>query len=172
MEQPDRNMPGVLRDLNRMEFDYADGTGIDFEPYDEFLSEAETQNWIHAWTGNPSLTGKEYMVFGQDGTGGYAAFWCVRPGAPLLQQPIVFFGSEGAIGVLASNFADYLWLLAGGFGPFEAVTYSNYERPPNRQFTAFARLHSGESQKSASEVLSKARAEFPDFEDRIRSACR
>jgi hypothetical protein len=165
-------MPGVLRDLNRMECDYADGGGIDFEPYHEFLSEEETRHWIRAWTGSPSLSGKEYRVFGQDGTGGYAAFWCVRPGAPVLLQPIVFFGSEGAVGVLASNFADYLWLLAGGFGPFEAVTYSESERPPNPQFTAFARLHAGESQKSASEVLSIARAEFPDFEEGVRSECR
>ena len=110
-------------------------------------------------------------MFGQDGTGGYAAFWCVRPGAPLLQQPIVFFGSEGALGVLASNFADYLWLLAGGFGPFEALTYSKSDRLQSRPFTAFARLHSGNGGKSVSEVLSKARAEFPDFEERIRSAC-
>jgi hypothetical protein len=172
MEPLDRSMPPVLRDLNRMEFDYADGDGIDFEPYDEFLSEVDTQKWIRAWTGNPSLTGEEYRVFGQDGTGGYVAFWCVRPGAAVPEQPIVFLGSEGAVGVLASHFADYLWLLAGGFGPFEALTYSESERPPNLQFTAFARLHSGAGQKSASEVLSKARAEFPDFEEEIRSACR
>jgi hypothetical protein len=172
MEQLDRNMPGELRELNRMEFDYADGAGIDFEPYDEFLSEEETQHWIRAWTGNPSLTGKEYLVFGQDGTGGYAACWCVRPRVPVLEQPIVFFGPEGDIGVLASNFSDYLWLLAWGFGPFEALTYSESERPPHQPFTAFARLHSRESQKSASEVLSKARAEFPDFEEGIRSVCR
>jgi hypothetical protein len=172
MEKLGRSMPPVLRDLNRMEFDYAGGAGIDFEPYSEFLSEADTRKWIRAWTGNPSLAGEEYRVFGQDGTGGYAAFWCVRPGAPVLQQPIVFFGSEGAVGVLASHFADYLWLLAGGFGPFEALTYSESERPPNQPFTAFARLHSGETQKSASEVLSKARAEFPEFEEGIRSACR
>jgi hypothetical protein len=172
MEQLDRGMPPVLRDLNRMEFDYADGAGIDFEPYDEFLSEVDTQKWIRAWTGNSALTAEEYRVFGQDGTGGYVAFWCVRSEAPVLQQPIVFFGSEGAVGVLASDFSDYLWLLAGGFGPFEALTYSESERPSNQAFTAFARLHSGESQKSAAEVLSKARAEFPDFEEEIRSACR
>jgi hypothetical protein len=114
-------------------------------------SKAVTRSWIRAWTGNPSLTAEEYRVFGQDGTGGYAAFWCVRPGAPILQQPIVFSVTEGAVGVLASHFADYLWLLAGGFGPFEALSYSESERLPNQQFSAFARLNSGESQKSCSE---------------------
>lgn len=171
MQQPDRTMPGVLRELNQMEFEYADGEGIDFEPYSAFLSEEETRNWIRAWTGNRSLDGKEYLVFGQDGTGGYAAFWCVRPNAPVLEQPIVFFGSEGDIGVLAIGFADYLWLLAGGYGPFEALTYPNSARAAHPEFTAFANLHSSENKKSAHEVLSRARAEFPKFEEEIRSLC-
>jgi hypothetical protein len=68
MHQFDRSMPAILRELNEMEFEYADGEGIDFEPYLDFLSEEETRDWIRAWTGNRSLDGEEFLVFGQDGT--------------------------------------------------------------------------------------------------------
>ena len=63
----------------------------------------------------------EGIDFGQDGSGGYVAFWLIRLGEDLLRQPIVYFGSEGEIGVVAANFSDYLWLLAGGIGPVEAI---------------------------------------------------
>jgi hypothetical protein len=117
MRQLPREMPGVMIELHQMKFDYADGYGMDFEPYTEFLSEEETCDWIRAWTGNRSLDGTEYRVFGQDGSGGYAAFWCVLPNATILQQPIVFFGSEGELGVLASDFGDYLWGAESGAPP-------------------------------------------------------
>jgi hypothetical protein len=63
---------------------------MDFEPYDSFQSAEENADWIHAWTGNQTLDGAEYRIFGQDGTGGLAAIWIARAGAPLLDQPIVF----------------------------------------------------------------------------------
>lgn len=168
----DRTFPPVLAALHRLEFDDAGGGGVDFEPYDAFQSAADNRSWMRAWTGNPELTGEEYRIFGEDGSGGYAGFWLVRPGADLLGQPIVFFGSEGELGVIATNFADYLWLLAGGFGPCEAVSEPGSERAPNRAFTEFARAHATGHEKSPLEVLRRARAEFPDFEETIRSQCR
>ena len=172
MQKLDRAMPAVMKELHRLEFDYADGEGIDFEPYEEFLSEEETQSWIRVWTGNPSLEGKEYLVFGQDGTGGYAAFWCARADAAILDQPIVFFGSEGELGVLASNFADYLWILAGGFGPFEILAFPETIRTANSEFNAFAAKHAAASKKSPFEAFSNARAEFPKFDENVRALCR
>lgn len=71
--------PEPLRKLHELEFDYADGEGIDFEPYSAFLSSSETNAWFKAWTGNNEVDGAEFRVFGQDGTGGYAAFWLVEP---------------------------------------------------------------------------------------------
>jgi len=168
----DRTMPALLRELLELEFDYADGDGYDFEPYTEFLSEEETQSWIQAWTGNKELNGEEYLVFGQDGTGGYAAIWCVRPEKGLLEQPIVFFGSEGALGVVAQNFASFLWLLAGGFGPLEAVEYPGDTREANAAFTEFARRHSGVAPIDPNDVIAKAGQEFPTFEEQVRSLCR
>jgi hypothetical protein len=116
-----RKLPPVLAALHRLPFDYDQGNGIDFEPYDRFQSAEETASWFRSWTGNEDVDGLEFRVFGQDGTGGAAAFWLTRAGKELAEQPIVFLGSEGEVGVVACNLADYLWLLAGGLGPCEAV---------------------------------------------------
>jgi hypothetical protein len=86
----DRRFPPALAAVARVEFDYADGDGVDFEPYASFNSAEETTQWLRHWTGNHALDGDAYRIFGQDGTGGYAALWCVRPGRPLVEQPVVF----------------------------------------------------------------------------------
>jgi hypothetical protein len=172
MRELHREMPGVMKELHLLEFDYAHGRGMDFEPYPEFLGEEETRKWIRAWTGNRSLDGAEYRVFGQDGTGGYATFWCVRPDVGVLEQPIVYFDSEGALGVLAYDFWDYLWLLAGGFGPYEALAHADEERAPHAEFTAFANTHAAANKSTPAQVLARARAAFPDFEASIRALCR
>ena len=95
MREFEVTFPTLLMQLHQLEFDYDDGEGIDFEPYHEFQPAKDTADWIKAWTGNHELTAAEYRIFGQDGSGGYAAFWLVRDGKPILEQPIVFFGSEG-----------------------------------------------------------------------------
>jgi hypothetical protein len=111
------SFPELLSQVNQLPYEYADGDGIDFEPYDEFLSADETSHWFKAWTGNPDADASKFRVFGQDGTGGYVAFWTVRNTWDLLAQPIVFVGSEGEIAILARNFYDYLGSLLRGLGP-------------------------------------------------------
>lgn len=171
MDQASRTIPSLLEELHQIEFDYADGDGIDFEPYAEFLSEEETRDWIRAWTGNAELDGSEYRVFGQDGSGGYAAIWLERPDKDVLDQPVVFFGSEGELGVVAKHFSDYLWLLAGGFGPYEAVEYPDDERPANPEFTAFAQRHAGSDRSSPRQILARAQADFPTFVEDVEKLC-
>ena len=56
--------PTLLMQLHQLEFDYDDGDGIDFEPYQEFQSAKDTGDWIKAWTGNHDLRGSEYRIFG------------------------------------------------------------------------------------------------------------
>jgi hypothetical protein len=162
------SLPPTMALLHRLEFEDGDGEGIDFEPYQELFPEDETTTWFRSWTGNKSVSGDAYRIFGQDGSGGYAAFWMVRPGRPLADQPIVFFGSEGELGVVAANLNDYLWLLAGGVGPYEAIAYPDDEPEPSEQFTKFASKHAPGSKKTPAEVLAAARAEFPGFEADIR----
>jgi hypothetical protein len=153
--------------LHRLEFDY--DQGIDFEPYDEFLSAEETTDWLRAWTHDRAVSGDAYRIFGQDGTGGFAAFWLQRKGRPLREQPIVFFGSEGELGVIAGSFDDYLWLLAGGFGPYEAVGGADEKRAPNPAFLQFAERHSTAKRRPARKIVAEARAEFPRFEKDVRA---
>lgn len=168
----DRTLPPLLARLHRLPFDYDEGNGIDFEPYDRFQSARETTSWFRSWTGNEEVDGHEFRVFGQDGTGGSAAFWLERAGKLLPSQPIVFLGSEGEVGVVACNLADYLWLLAGGVGPCEAVVTGVGRRKKNAVFTEFAAGNAPDAKKPPSKVLSAARKEFPDFKKRIRALCR
>jgi hypothetical protein len=163
--------PRPIAQLHELEFDYADGDGIDFKPYDEFQSASRNARWIRAWTGNQDLDAAEYRIFGQDGTGGRAGFWLVHDGKDILSQPIVFFGSEGALGVIACDFADYLWLLADGVGPMEAVENGAVRSKPNDAFAEFAQAHAPNARKSAAEVLARAKRSFPTFVDDIRALC-
>lgn len=171
MNPSDLTLPPLLAELNLLEYDYADGDGIDFEPYSEFLDAEETTEWFRAWTGNDSVDGGSFRIFGQDGTGGYAAFWIANPGKAILEQPVVFLGSEGETGVIASNFDGYLWLLANGLGPYEAIAYPDSERSPNEQFLAFAERHASTKRTGASEILEQAKADHPAFQDWIDSLC-
>lgn len=167
-----QKFPALLSALHLLEFDYADGEGIDFEPYDEFLAPDEVTDWFRAWTGNSELNGDEYLVFGQDGCGGYAAIWRIRPAKDLLEQPVAYFGSEGELGVVASNFSDYLWLLASGYGPCEAVAYPDEQRTANELFTRLANQYATTPQRSIQQILAQANAEFPEFVNQIQDLCR
>nr|WP_149551727.1 SMI1/KNR4 family protein [Streptomyces marokkonensis] len=172
MTDDDRALPPALADLARTEIDYADGQGIDFEPYDAFESAGETTDWLRQWTGNPELDGDAYRVFGQDGTGGLAALRYGRPGRPLTEQPVVFMGSEGESGVVAGNLSDFLWMLADGCGPLEAVLYEDREPRPDATLTALAERHATTPGRSARAVIAEARAEFPTFTADIDALCR
>lgn len=165
-------LPHSLSELHRLEFDYAGGEGIDFEPYTAFLSADDTSNWFRAWTGNQEVDGSEFRIFGQDGTGGYAAFWLKQPDRGLLEQPVVFLGSEGERGVIAANLGEYLWLLAGGIGPCEAVTNPDFERDPNEAFLRFAQKHSPAGPLRPEQVLARAASQHPGFDEQIQSLCR
>lgn len=166
-----REFPALLKKFHAIKIDYADGDGIDFEPFDKFYSEAETSDWIKAWTGNDKLDGHEYLIFGQDGSGGHAAFWIVRDTDDLLQQPVVFFGSEGETGVVALNFNAYIWLFANCVGPCEAVENPGFASTKNQEFLEFAKKHAALSKGTASEIVDRAKSEYPDFSKNIDQLC-
>ncbi|MEY9858091.1 hypothetical protein ABH935_003704 [Catenulispora sp. GAS73] len=138
---------------------------VDFEPFEEFLDSEDTADWFQGWTGNPEADADQFRVFGQTADGGYAAFWLVREDAPLAEQPIVFLGSEGETGVVACDLPSFLWLVADGSGPYEAVEHPTRRSNPHPEFTAIAEKHAGTERMTAREVVAAARDEFPDFED-------
>lgn len=168
MSDFDQTFPDLLTQLHEIDVDF-DDDNIDYEPYQEFLSAEDNASWMQAWTGNKSLNGSEYRIFGQDGTGGYVAFWIVRKKKPLLDQPIVFFGSEGEIGVIAKDFYDYIWLLAGGFGPYEAVESKRHKPKVHAGFTKFAEKNAKDRKRTPKDIIAAAKAEFPKFEADIRA---
>ncbi|MEW2130837.1 SMI1/KNR4 family protein [Streptomyces sp. NPDC005435] len=168
-----RRFPAPLAAAFAVPFGYDDGRGIDFEPFPAFLSAEDTTDWLRAWTGDPELNGDAFRVFGQDGSGGCAAFWLVRPGQGLAGQPVVFLGSEGEIGVVARDLDDFLWLLAGGVGPWEAATAHEPGRTPrpDEARTAVARRFAPQRERPAAAVIERAAREFPDFDDTIMGLC-
>lgn len=167
----DQTLPALLSELHELDIDF-DEDNIDFEPYQEFLCAEDNTSWIQAWTGNKKLGGLEYRIFGQDGTGGYVAFWVVRKNKPILDQPVVFFGSEGELGIIAVDFYDYLWLLAAGYGPYEATQSKRHKPKANAGFTKFAEQHAKARKKTAQQIIAAAKAEFPTFESDIRALCK
>lgn len=164
-------LPAPLAAAHELPFEYTGDESVDYEPYQEFMPADQTLDWLRAWTGNKDLADAPYRVFGQDGTGGYAAFWLVRPDAELTEQPVVFFGSEGELGLIAPDLAGYLWLLAGGWGPYEAVEYDSWPVNPRDDLRAIAEGCSP-ARRTPAEVVAAARAEFPDFEAGIRALVR
>ncbi|MEU9132896.1 SMI1/KNR4 family protein [Kitasatospora sp. NPDC048540] len=166
----DRTLPAALAEVAGSAFDYAED-GIDYEPFDAFLAAEETADWLLSWTGNPEADAAAFRVFGQDGTGGYAAFWLVRPGRPVAEQPVVFLGSEGEAGVAAGSLADLLWLLAAGLGPLEAVEYPDRPEHPMPALAAIAERHAPGARRPAAEIVAAAQAEFPGFEEYVDGLC-
>lgn len=168
----DRRLPPALAELARTPIDYADGEGIDFEPYETFCSTGETTDWLRQWTGNPELDGDAFRVFGQDGTGGLAALWRIRPGRPLTEQPVVFLGSEGETGVVAGSLPDFLWVLAEGIGPLESVLHDDHSPRPEGALPGLAARHATTPRRPARTIIAEARAEFPDFTASVDALCR
>jgi hypothetical protein len=172
----DLSLPPALAAMADIGFEYGyneetdEDEGVDFELFDEFLDAEDTTDWFRSWTGNDEVDGADFRVFGQDGTGGYAAFWLAREEQPLAEQPIVFLGSEGETGVVAGDLAAFLWLVADGSGPKEAVAHPKRgSRAADAGFATIAEKFGGGAgaRRSAREVIATARDEFPDFEEGI-----
>jgi hypothetical protein len=168
----ERSFPPVLSALHTLDRGEASGACIDFTPFRSFMAEDDTNTWFRTWTRNEAPGPAPYRLFGADSQGGHAGFWLIRPATPVIGQPIVYFGAERRVGVVARSFSDYLWLLAGGVGPAEAIL----DRPPrpaaNKIFSAFAKKHAQGGKKPRREILAAARARFPTFETELLALCR
>ncbi|MDO5286143.1 MAG: SMI1/KNR4 family protein [Actinomycetia bacterium] len=167
----DLEFPPDLAELLDRDFPYEEDGDIDFEPYQRFQSLEDNADWIRSWTGNSELDGAEYRFFGQDGTGGMVGFWLVRPGQPVLEQPVVFFGSEGTTAVIARDFADLCWLMAGGSGPMEAAEGLLPVRP-DPEIKELAEEVAPDRKAKPKHIVAAARAEFPSFASDIEALTR
>lgn len=157
----DRTFPPALAEVAGIEFPYDFEDDVDFEPYDDFVGEDATLTWLRRWTRNHGLDSAPFLVFGRDGTGGRAAFWLCRGGEPPAAQPVAVIGSGPEFGIAAADLGDFLWLLADGSGPFEAVGTPERGSRPRPVLAGIARRHSGTSPRSAADVIAKAGALRP-----------
>ncbi|TQF04700.1 SMI1/KNR4 family protein [Kitasatospora acidiphila] len=171
----DRGFPAALAAALAVPFEDDEHSWVDFEPYPAFEAAEDTAWWFRLWTGNKEVDGGQFRVFGMNGAGGYAAFWLVRPGRPVTEQPVVFLGSEGETGVVARDLGDLLWLLAGGYGPAEAACpdpSGDWTPRANPEITAIAERFAPDRRRSPEAVIEAAAREFPDFEDTVSELCR
>jgi hypothetical protein len=111
-------MPALMLGLNSLVIETwnlvrkSSFSAFDFEPYDEFQSRDETDETIfngYEYEGHESII-EQFLVFGQDGTGGGYAIWIKDKNANILDQPIVLFDSEGDNIGIASSFHEFIWL--------------------------------------------------------------
>jgi len=73
---------------------------------------------------------------------------------------------------VARDLADYLWLMADGFGPCEAVEHPDRARRPNSALRQIAEQNAPARCRSAHDVIAAAKAEFPTFENTVNELCR
>lgn len=121
------SLPPMLEDLR--------ATGgvpdMDYEMYEEFEHPDATAWWYRLWTGNQEVDGGEFRFFGSEGMVGYTGLWLVREGRTLVEQPVVFLGSEGELAVMATDVGGFLWLVAQGHGPWEVMGWSEEPCTPD-----------------------------------------
>ncbi|MDC0672001.1 hypothetical protein [Nannocystis radixulma] len=161
-------LPAPLAAL--FELQSADGLGeIDFE----MLAEIEAGG-PEAWTRNAEAE-HEFRVFAQDGSGGLVAFWLVHHddgvARPLAEQPVVFLGSEGEVGAVATDLADFLHLLAAGIGPYEVVEYGATEgEEPQPAIAKLAKKFFPKRKKrDANTIVVEAQRDYGDLGDRLEA---
>lgn len=170
----DYAMPAALIEAHRVEFDYRDGAGVDFEPYPDFLIAVKTaavvavMDWEPRprWSRVPAVRPRRHWWRGCVLACPWWRAACAGTGG--------FLGSEGEAAVLARNMDGYLWLLAAGFGLLEAMMYPRHEHDPRAdiRLVQIAERWAPSARQSAAEVISAAREEFPHFEATMDSLCR
>ncbi|MDQ0599790.1 hypothetical protein QF037_004135 [Streptomyces canus] len=69
--------------------------------------------------------------------------------------------------MVAGCLSDFLWVLANGTGPMEAVEYDEHPSRPNALLTALAEAHATTPRRPARTIIAEARAEFPTFSEDI-----
>ncbi|MEZ7158431.1 SMI1/KNR4 family protein [Streptomyces sp. MAD19A] len=159
----DRRLPPALAELARTPVPYADGKGIDFEPYEEFCSAEETTAWTREWTGDPEADGAALRIFGQDGSGGLAALWRARPGRSLTDQPVVFLGSEGQGGSSPATSPTSCGCSPTASAPGRRSSSTTTPRTPRAGSRIWPPTTPPPPRREPRTIKAEARAEFPDF---------
>jgi hypothetical protein len=129
-------------------FELGGDFGLDFEPV------ANKASWF-AYPPTPSAlyAAEQLAAFGRGGDGSIYAIWK----APTGGFPVVFLDSEGDSQALASNFDQFLQLIAGDDGAEEE------ESEANPDFQAWVRTQGLEIPHAADDITLAAKLAYPDF---------
>lgn len=171
-ERRERVLPQALAALAALQAkDGWDRGDVDFEMDGRFETPNETREWMEAWTGNEAPPADKLRVFGQDGSGGKVGFWRTDKEKRLDAEPVVFFGSEGELGVVAEDLPDFLTLMAAGVSPGHAVAYGveALRAPQEAVASLLLEEYPEAATRSVEEVIADAKGAVPDFQGTIRA---
>jgi hypothetical protein len=168
MMTPDQ-FPQIMHSLQELLLEQYELDCQDFQP---FLESEETTSIIQAWTSNPNLSNLDFKGITYDGSGGFFALWLVYDDS-ILEQPVVFLGSDGERYVVAENLADFLWSLAYGI-PLNDPTKKDMSRfyREDSAFMEFACKYALAEKRSIAEIVAGAITETKSFREFIESVTR
>lgn len=153
-------LPPALQDLAKVDRLWDVEEGVDLELYRHLPTPAEAADQLRRLTGTAAAEPVPFRFFGEDGTGSQYCFWLMRTDAPLEEQPVAFFGSEGELGVLAKDLPDFLLLLSRRISVFDVIEKAKkFAERPMPEIRAVAERHFPEALPRATEsVVAEARA--------------
>lgn len=153
-------LPHALQDLAKVDLLWDVKDGVDLELKDRLSTEAEAADDLRAWTGQAATGPVPFRFFGQDGTGSLYGFWLLRTEAPLGEQPVVFLGSEGELGVVSRDLPDFVVLLSRRVPAYEVVSKTEkFAERPMPGIRAVAERHFPQAlSRTTDAIVAEARA--------------
>lgn len=112
---------------------------------------------LEAWLGDAAKA-RKFTPLGQgDHSGSILAAWTATS-TDVLEQPVLFFGSEGQLAILAEDVKAFLGLLATGHAPYDLAEENYQPRQQTPEMVDWVSEHIGALETgSAEEVMARAR---------------
>jgi|JI10StandDraft_1071094.scaffolds.fasta_scaffold08350_11 hypothetical protein len=178
MPRKDR-LPLALRELQKVInalMDDADDDAdeevarVDLELYPDLLTPERTRDELRSWVGKTITSPLPFRPFGQDATGSLYCFWESQPDTPLTAQPIIYFGSEGDIGVVGRDLPDFLALLSRGVEPYDVFGRARIwrEQPVPQICTMVGRHFPDALERSTQAMITDARVLNKGFKQALK----
>lgn len=131
-ELPLPNLPNELEKLTTFQDAGRDYYSTGFE-----LSSNDGKGMLHTYSIDEEFQKQFYAFAFADGTGSQYMFWLTGDAEDFSIVPIVVFGSEGGVHVVASNFREFLKLLSFDAEPMvdwdRVIYYKSDEDEPSKR---------------------------------------
>lgn len=120
---------------------------------------------LKGWFPNDPATYEQFLPFGRGASGDVYALW-LHDGRPPEEAPVVMFGSEGELEVLASDAVQFCRLLCLGYSEIglDSPTAPPRDYEDTHQFRTFMiQRHGFDLPQTAEPIVASARLASPDF---------